>query len=126
MVATIVDLTSAVTSSRTVGGVTLQTLDGTVAYSGTISGVATERLDAVVRPDGSAVFTVLDTCHCTFSGRTGTVVIRSVGRLHADGSFTGSWVVIAASGELMGLRGGGTFVGRLGEPVSFFGRLLLT
>jgi hypothetical protein len=126
VVATIVDLSSTVASSRTVGGVTLQTLEGTVAYSGTINGEATETLDAIVRPDGSAVFTVRDTCQCTFAGRTGRVVIRSVGRLQADGSFTGTWVVIDASGQLTRLRGSGTFVGRLGEPVSFFGRLLLT
>ena len=124
-VATVVDLTSSVVSSRSAGGVTLQTLEGTVAYSGVIAGEATETLDAVVRRDGSAVFTVLDICECTFSGRSGVVVIRSVGTLQPDGSFTGRWVITAASGDLAGLRGSGTFVGQLGQPVFFFGRLLL-
>jgi hypothetical protein len=102
---------TAITSAdvKTAGGNTtiVQTAVGVI--SGTLSGHFADDLKVVIHPNGkfNAHFTI--TCSCTVDGKFGVVemVANDTGELVSPtlATFAGRAVIVAATGDLSGLRG---------------------
>ena len=73
-----------------------------------------------LRPDGSATFVGHEPVTATMAGRTGSFVFQDVGTLSATGDVDGSWFVVPGSdtGQLIGLRGEGSFAAAVGESAA--------
>jgi hypothetical protein len=73
-----------------------------------------------LRPDGSATFVGHERVNATMAGRSGTFVFQDVGTLSAVGDVDGSWSVVPGSGtgQLIGLRGDGSFTANVGQSAA--------
>jgi hypothetical protein len=100
----------------TSSGDTLVGEQNTVVLGGNgLTGTVSERVLSTVHPNGSSIFTVLDTCTCTFAGHSGTVIIRAYGTSAVDGFTHGTFIVTGGTGGLATLAGHGTF-SSAGQP----------
>ena len=72
------------------------------------------------RPDGTADFVGLQRIDATIEGRTGTVVVRSVGVFDGEKA-VGGWSVVdgSATGDLAGATGNGYFEAPMGGTPTF-------
>jgi hypothetical protein len=98
------------------GATTLVRIEVTELFHGDIEGEGRAQMLQALRPDGSADFVGHERVTATLGGRRGTFVFQDVGTLAADGSVDGAWVVVpgSATGDLVGLRGTGTFAAEVG------------
>jgi hypothetical protein len=100
-------ITSLVPSSAGPNTILEQTSVGVL--SGTLSGPWEDRLRVVIHPNGRFNAKFVITCACTVDGRSGTLTIQAqdAGELVSPdlGAFEGSAVIVAATGDLAGLRG---------------------
>ncbi len=92
------------------GGTKLTRAYGTQAFTGDIEGEGSVEWLMCYLPGGTARFLGVQRITGSIGGRTGTVVIESVGD-HDGSQSKGTWTVIAGagSGELSGLTGEGSF-----------------
>jgi hypothetical protein len=108
-----------VTSFRQADGNLFITTIDTRAFVGGISGTAVEQYSIVVRGDTFS-FHGWSTCTCTIDGRSGTVVMRVVGKGEGDAfsdhreglaeSATGGLEGLHISADVSGVGGVGNFV----------------
>ena len=108
------------TCDETDGGGKLTRARVTFGFDGDLAGEGTWEAVMCYRPDGTADFAGFQRTSGTLAGRKGTFVVR------ADGTFTGgeartTWQVVdgSATGELAGLRGGGSAVSTGGHGGTF-------
>ena len=68
-------------------------------------------LDRLVHTDGTGISTGIERIEGSVDGRAGAFVLTAHGRHHGQDRVTGTWTVQPGSGtgELVGLRGRGTF-----------------
>ena len=92
------------------GEVKLTRVSGTQRFGGGISGAGSVEWVFCYRPDGSARFAGFQRIEGTIAGRSGSLVLESVGD-HESGRSKGRWQVIPGSGtgELAGIHGEGSF-----------------
>lgn len=94
----------------------------TATITGEIEGDVADRWLMTYAADGTARFVGLTSVTGTVAGRTGTFVLRHVGRFDADGLHTEFTVVPGSgTGELAGIAGDGTVdhTGPEGEPTRY-------
>jgi len=101
------------TFGTTVSGNTLLGGSNVAAYSGSgLVGAVAGKTLATVRPNGWTTFTALDTCTCSFDGKSGTVTIRAYGATSPHGFTFGTFLVVTGpitGDDLSTLAGWGTF-----------------
>lgn len=109
------------TSTRTAGGNTFVTATRTAALAGTFTGATTDTVTLVFHSDGTTSVRGTGTCACTVDGRSGTLSYQFVAAgtfpasasgqyvaqgsgglagLHAQGPFSGSFLVVSLGGQL--------------------------
>jgi hypothetical protein len=89
-------------------------------FSGAIDGDGTVEWLMCYRPDGTAHFVGLQRIDGTIDGRSGVVVVSSIGEFDGERA-VGDWKVVegAATGELRGAAGTGRFEAPMGETPTF-------
>jgi Protein of unknown function (DUF3224) len=112
----------AVTSFRQADDNLFITTRETRLFLGGISGTAVEEYSIVVRGDTFS-FHGWSTCTCTIGGRSGTIVMRAVGKGEGEafsdhreglaGSATGGLEGLHISADVSGVGGVGNFVGSI-------------
>ncbi len=93
------------TSNNTLVGA----MNSVVLAGNGLTGTVKEQVLSTVYPNGSDSFNALDTCACTFQGKTGNVQIRAYGTTSKNGLTRGTFLVTGAQGNLATLAGYGTF-----------------
>jgi len=90
------------------------------SFSGDIEGEGSVEWVMAYRSDGSAEFVGLQRVTGTVDGRSGTLVLSSNGTFDG-GAAKGTWKIIegVGNGELLALKGEGTFEAPLGPKASF-------
>jgi hypothetical protein len=102
------------------GEVKLTRVSGTQQLGGGIVGEGSVEWVFCYRPDGSATFVGFQRIEGSINGRSGSVVMESVGD-HDGGRSQGHWRVIPGSGtgELVGISGAGSFQAPGGREVTY-------
>jgi len=92
----------------------------TQKFSGAIEGDGSVEWLMCYRPDGTADFVGLQRIDATIDGRSGTVVVRSVGLFDGEKAI-GDWNVVdgSATGDLAGATGRGDFEAPMGGTPTF-------
>lgn len=95
---------------------TLVAIDVTETFKGDIEGEGRARMLQALQPDGSANFVGHERVVATLAGRSGSFVFQDLGTLSPQGDVDGRWFVVpdSGTGELVGLRGEGSFVAAVG------------
>ncbi len=98
-------------------GTSLVQIDVREEFRGDLVGEGTARLLQALRSDGTASFVGLERVAGTLEDKTGTFVFQDSGTLDASGGVQGTWFVVpgSATGELIGLRGEGSFTAEVGQ-----------
>ena len=92
----------------------------TQRYDGDVEGDGQARWLMCYRPDGTAAFVGLQRVDGTVGGRTGTVVFETTGSFDGKVARWSAEVVDgAATGELEGIAGAGTFEAPMGSRATF-------
>ena len=96
--------------------VTLATVTG--SFQGDVEGEGTTAYLMVYRDDGTASYVLVQRVVGRLGGRTGGFVLQGSGA-YADGKATGTWSVVPGSGtgDLVGLRGEGSFEAPAGRTM---------
>jgi hypothetical protein len=91
------------------GGLKISVVDVAQEFTGGLIGIGTARFLMVTTADGTAYFTGMELFTGTLAGRSGSFVLRNMGRLK-DGQVTSEWLIIPGSGtdDLTGLNGTGS------------------
>jgi hypothetical protein len=91
----------------------------TETFSGDIQGEGVAEFLQVISHDGSASFVGVERVTGTLGGRTGSFVLQDVGTTSAT-LVSGTWLVVPGSGtgDLVGLRGNGSFSADLGKAAT--------
>ena len=102
------------------GEVKLTRVNGTQQFGGGVVGEGSVEWVFCYRPDGSARFVGLQRIEGSVDGRSGSLVMESVGD-HSGGRSHGHWRVILGSGtgELAGISGEGSFEAPGGREVMY-------
>lgn len=97
-------------------GPNLNEIHVTESFKGDIVGEGSVRFLQAQRANGSASFVGIERVTGALAGREGSFLLQDEGTLVGD-RVEGRWFVIAGSGtgDLVGLRGEGTFSATLGE-----------
>jgi hypothetical protein len=83
-------------------------------------GQSGEVVISTIYPNGTGSFESLDTCACSFHGKTGSVTIRSYGTSAPNGAIQGTFLIVSGGtghGRLSTLAGWGTF-SSFGRPAN--------
>jgi hypothetical protein len=101
-------------------GVKLTHASGTQRFSGDIDGDGSVEWLMCYLPDTSATFVGLQRIEGSVGGHAGTFVMQAVG-VHDGKQSTARWSVVAGSGtgELAGIRGGGSFQAPSGPKATY-------
>jgi hypothetical protein len=101
-------------------GPALNELHVTEVFTGGVVGQGVARMLQALGKDGAASFCAIERVDGTLDGRRGTFVLQDSGTL-AGTTVKGAWFVVPGSGtgELVGLRGEGTFEAELGAHASY-------
>ncbi len=102
------------------GEVKLTRVSGTQQFGGGVVGEGSVEWVFCYRPDGSAEFAGLQHIEGSIAGRSGSLVMVSVGD-HNGGRSRGHWRVVPGSGagELAGVSGEGSFEAPGGREVMY-------
>lgn len=100
--------------------VKLTRVSGTQRFSGGIVADGSVEWLFCYRPDGSATFVGFQRIEGSIDGRSGSLILESIGD-HAGGRSKGVWRVVPGSGTqaLAGIAGEGTFEAPGGREVTF-------
>jgi hypothetical protein len=116
-------------SMREVGGNTIIDLSSTIAYTGTFTGTSTVNGLLIFHSDGvgpqfppwRANFHDVEIFTGTVNGVPGTVTFNLKGSSDPSGAVKGTYTIVSATGELAGLHGVLSQVGKIETPSGPFG-----
>jgi hypothetical protein len=116
-------------SMREVGGNTIIDLSSTIAYTGTFTGTSTVHGLLIFHSDGvgpqfppwRANFHDVEIFTGTVNGVPGTVTFNLNGSNDPSGAVKGTYTIVSATGELAGLHGVLSQVGKIETPSGPFG-----
>jgi hypothetical protein len=116
-------------SMREVGGNTIIDLSSTIAYTGTFTGTSTVHGILIFHSDGvgaqfppwRANFHDVEVFTGTVNGVPGTVTFNLNGSNDPSGAVKGTYTIVSATGELAGLHGVLSQVGKIETPSGPFG-----
>jgi hypothetical protein len=116
-------------SMREVGGNTIIDLSSTIAYTGTFTGTSTVHGVLIFHSDGvgpqfppwRANFHDVEIFTGTVNGVPGTVTFDIKGSNDPSGAVKGTYTIVSATGELAGLHGVLSQVGKIETPSGPFG-----
>ena len=103
-------------SARDVSGAKLTRARVTNLFQGEIEGEGTAEMLMVYQEDGSASYVGLEHVAGRLGSRSGSFVLQSHGTFEADAAKT-TWSIVpdSGTGDLVGLRGQGSYVAHHGE-----------
>jgi hypothetical protein len=116
-------------SMREVGGNTIIDLSSTIAYTGTFTGTSTVHGLLIFHSGGTGVqfppwranFHDVEIFTGTVNGVPGTVTFNIKGSNDPSGAVKGTYTIVSATGELAGLHGVLSQVGKIETPSGPFG-----
>ena len=95
---------------RVAGGNTFLLGKDVANWTGTFNGTSTEDFTVVAHRSGFMYYKGLVFFGGTVDGKSGTLVIRTVGKTPPDiEEWSGKWVILSGGGDLENLRGQGTW-----------------
>jgi hypothetical protein len=117
------DYSFQVISQRSADGNIIQVAKVGGSISGTFVGPYVEDARAVIHANGAGNIAGTATCACMVGAASGTVVFGFNAQAEPDGSLTGHFAIVSATGGLTGLNGHGTISSSNGVSGSYSGEI---